>query len=87
MVHRQDEKNYFNKVGLFSSDIYYVNEDRKTASKALVKGTSRQVAEALLLDHKDRIQARHAKMSQEADERIKVMDKIKDEDALEKEKK
>jgi|TARA_B110000285_G_C15044255_1_gene573428 hypothetical protein len=34
----KQEKEFFNSMGVRSSDIYYVNQDKKTAQMAALKG-------------------------------------------------
>jgi len=41
------DRSNFNSVGIRSSDVYYVNEDKKSAAMAALKGGSRHVAEGL----------------------------------------
>ena len=44
---RKKDRELFNSVGKYSSDIYYVNEDKKVAAKKALLGGSRAVAEDL----------------------------------------
>ena len=47
MLARMSEKEYFNNVGVNSSNKYYINQDRKDEAMAKLKSTSKQVAEDL----------------------------------------
>ena len=47
LENRFADRDIFNNVGFKSSDIYYINEDKKAAAQAALKGGSRAVAENL----------------------------------------
>ena len=42
---RTADRDNFNSVGHKASDVYYINEDKKAAAQAALKGGARAVAE------------------------------------------
>lgn len=63
---RLADRDNFNNHGFKSSDIYYINEDKKAAALAALKGGARSVAEKLRSDHMSSIDERKKKREQEA---------------------
>ena len=83
---KEDERAEFNRIGLKASDIYYVNEDRKAAANAALKGGAREVAEKLRQDHMHQLDEKQKLMRQEAVARREQLEKLKAEDLAEKER-
>lgn len=50
-VSRQQDKEFFHKVGAQSSDVYYINEDKKTDFKNQLKGNAGKMSELLRQKH------------------------------------
>ena len=44
---KQDDRAFFNEVGIKSSDCYYVNDDKVERSKKSMRGGAREVATKL----------------------------------------
>lgn len=63
---RVADRDNFNAIGIRSSDIYYINEDKKAAATAALKGGARAVADKLRSDHMSFIDERKKKREQEA---------------------
>lgn len=67
-----------------ASDVYYVNEDKKAAKMASLKGGARGVAEELKRKQVASLDTRHRRMKDDANERFNQMEKIRAEDEAEK---
>ena len=78
---------HFNKVGINSSNVYYVNHDKNIQKQAYLKGGALQQAQLLKQKHYEQLSEKHQRMKQEAEERARVNQKLQDEDMLAKEMK
>lgn len=67
-----------------ASDVYYVNEDKKAAKMASLKGGAREVAEDLKRKQLASLDQKHRRMKEDADARLNQMEKIRAEDEAEK---
>lgn len=74
-------------MGCKSSDIYYINEDRKVAFKKSLLSNAGKMAAELRRKHLIEMSEKQKKMHSEAEERIKLKEEIERKDAEEKEKK
>lgn len=79
-VERVAEKDYFNQKGAFSSDVYYINHDKKVEAVAQAKGGARVVADELRVKHSYGDDLKRKKMEKEANERQKVLAHLQTED-------
>ena len=81
---RVAEREEFNVKGIKASDIYYINEDRKAAASAALKGGAREVAEKLRADHAKMLEDKSMRMKEDARARVEALEKLKAEDEAEK---
>ena len=83
-MERDQERDHFNTVGINSSDVYYVNHDKKEKQIAQLKGGSKIVAADLNNKYSDGIHFRNQKMKLEAEERKKIQSMLLQEDEANK---
>jgi len=81
---RVAERNEFLAKGIKASDIYYINEDRKAAASAALKGGAKAVAEQLRQDHVRMLEEKAARIKIESKARTEQLEKLKAEDEAEK---
>ena len=48
---KNDDRTFFNEIGIKSSDCYYVNDDKVERHKKSLRGGAREVANKLNEDH------------------------------------
>ena len=80
------ERNEFNERGINSSNVYYVNEDKKKMAMQALKGSGHGMANDLRQKHMSAYEAKQVRMKEEAEVRKMNNDKIKEEDLATKEK-
>lgn len=56
------EKEFFNSMGVKSSDVYYINYDKKVAQVAALKGGAQIMAQDLRAKHGEKLSAKQLAM-------------------------
>lgn len=74
------DKDYFNRFGVNSSDVYYINYDKKQKEIADRKGGARILANDLRVKHSESDVNKRSRMAKEAEERAKVLIQLEQED-------
>lgn len=74
------DKDYFNRFGVNSSDVYYINYDKKQKEIADRKGGARILANDLRAKHSESDVNKRSRMAKEAEERAKVLIQLEQED-------
>ena len=67
---RDQEKSYFNNIGVNSSDIYYVNADKKAAQINSLRGGAKIVAQELFVKHQAEKNAAKSRMAKDTEDRM-----------------
>ena len=74
-------------MGIRSSDVYYINQDKKNAQMAALKGGAQVMAQDLRSQYNAKMAAKQEAMKKAAEERQMAQKKLLEEDALAKHKK
>ena len=61
-----EDREFFERIGHKSSDVYYINEDKKKAFQAGLKGNAGVMAQNLRVKHNAQYQERLARREEEA---------------------
>ena len=86
-IEKHGDVEYFRNVGVRASDVFYVNQDRRTEAQKALKGKSNAVAIKLREDYNHHANETRKRMAQEADARRIQQEKLLEEDRLAKLKK
>ena len=80
------ERNDYLQNGMKASDVYYINEDKKAAKMASLKGGAKTVAEDLRRKHIASLDQKQRRIKEDAENRYKQMEKLHAEDEADKAK-
>ena len=74
---RHDDRQFFHKIGVKSSDVYYRNDDKVEEKRSSLRGQGRETATKLNQDHFSRIEESKKKMMEQAQLRQQELEKLK----------
>ena len=74
-------------MGIRSSDVYYINQDKKNAQMAALKGGAQVMAQDLRAQYNAKMAAKQEAMKKAAEDRQVAQKKLLEEDAAAKHKK
>lgn len=74
---KNDDRQFFNEVGVKSSDCYYMNDDKVERQKKSLRGVAREVANKLNEDHQKAVDHNKKRMIDQAKKRLEDLEKMK----------